>query len=53
MKENIGELERGLKTIGKAICIVGLASVSVYAWHISDGKIGEGWATLAFITWLL
>jgi hypothetical protein len=37
------------KPIGKAIIIVGLAAVAVWAYNTGDG--GYGWAVMVFMTW--
>lgn len=39
-----------MSDIAGAILVVGLAGISVYAYKTSNGKIGEGWGLLAFLT---
>lgn len=41
-----------MRSIAIAILVVGLAAVSVTAWLMSDGEIGEGWAMIAFLVLL-
>lgn len=41
-----------MKHIAGAILIVGLAGVSCSAYINSGGRIGMGWAILAFMSWL-
>lgn len=42
-----------MKCIAKAIVVVGLAGLSVYAYLNSGGEIGQGWAIIAvFILFL-
>jgi hypothetical protein len=38
-----------MQCIAKSIVVVGLASLSVYAYLKSGGEIGEGWAVLAVL----
>lgn len=38
-----------VKCIAKSIAVVGLASLSVYAYLNSGGEIGPGWAIIAVL----
>lgn len=38
-----------MKCIAKSIAVVGLASLSVYAYLNSGGEIGPGWAIIAVL----
>jgi len=38
-----------MRCIAKAIAVVGLASLSVYAYLNSNGEIGPGWAILSVL----
>jgi hypothetical protein len=38
-----------MRCIAKSIMVVGLASLSVYAYLNSNGEIGPGWAFLAVL----
>ena len=33
----------------KVALVLGLATISVVSWFMSDGTIGEGWGILAFL----